>query len=105
MAAVRWERRLKRRWAAWLVVAVVSVVSVLALSLLGAGVAAAATSGRGRRPVLEAQHDPGTLGLFGAVALVLLTGLVVAHLRLLRAVSRAAPSTAPARGSSRDLGH
>jgi hypothetical protein len=39
--------------------------------------------------VLRAPDDPGRLGFWALVALVLLVGLVVTHVRLLRAVSRA----------------
>ena len=39
-------------------------------------------------PVLTAPDDPGGRGLWGTVALVLLLGLVVAHVRVLRAVAR-----------------
>jgi hypothetical protein len=48
--------------------------------------------------VLRAPDDPGRLGFWGLVALVLLLGLVVTHVRLLRAVARArreASSPAP----------
>ena len=39
-------------------------------------------------PVLQAPADPGDRGLWGIVALVLLLGLVAAHVRVLRAVAR-----------------
>lgn len=40
-------------------------------------------------PTLDAPDDPGSRGLWGLIALVLLIGLVAAHLRVLRAISRA----------------
>jgi hypothetical protein len=48
-------------------------------------------------PVLRAPVDPGVKGLLVLVALILLGGLVTAHVRLLRAVSRASavPATEP----------
>jgi hypothetical protein len=59
-------------------------------------------------PVLRAPADPGVEGLLVLVALILLGGLVAAHIRLLRAVSRAnaaatagatpPPSAEPGRG-------
>ena len=59
-------------------------------------------------PVLEAPADPGTKGLLVTVALILLGGLVAAHVRLLRAVSRAAAAgaqaQAPVRAAGQDAG-
>jgi hypothetical protein len=38
--------------------------------------------------LLVAPHDPGPRGLLGSVGLVLVAGLVVAHLRVARALAR-----------------
>jgi hypothetical protein len=45
--------------------------------------------------MLQAPGDPGEAGLLVVLAIVLVLGLAFAHLRLLRAVGRAARATTP----------